>query len=502
MHPTPLDAERAVRRNFGFDAVGALGTGLFNALVVNFLAVIARREGADPLLLAALAAAPFAANILGIFSGFWVPSDRNRVRYVAIVLICGRAIFLAALLSTGPISLLLMGLGMWTTLAMISPLQVDIWRGSYPQRLRARVLGYLRVLQTLAGAIAAPLGGLLIEKFGHAPMLGLGASLGIVGAAGFSQVRSQPVATSRPFTPAASLRLLAEQPRYRRLIMGWVVWGFGSFMATPLYALVLVDRFQASYADIGLLQLVGAVSGLLAYLILGHSLDRRGNFIKAATPVGCVLVALVPLVYLLAPNLWFLGLGFVLLSIGNSAIDLGWQLALVSHVPDEHRLRYQAAHTSITGLRGVAAPFAGSLMLGLGSGVGAVLLLSGALGLYGAALLARALGLGVVDLRVRRTVVGDARRPAPDLAVGHRVVGQPARVAVAPVLDVDQILLARQDSAAADARPRSGSAARGLEAAHQILHDPAWQSVTIARVDKAEEHQVAQQHPPVRPKST
>ena len=45
MHPTPLDAERAVRRNFGFDAVGALGTGLFNALVVNFLAVIARREG-------------------------------------------------------------------------------------------------------------------------------------------------------------------------------------------------------------------------------------------------------------------------------------------------------------------------------------------------------------------------------------------------------------------------------------------------------------------------
>ena len=112
MHPTPLDAERAVRRNFGFDAVGALGTGLFNALVVNFLAVIARREGADPLLLAALAAAPFAANILGICSGFWVPSDRHRVRYVAIVQVIGRALFFGALVSTGPIALLLMGLGM------------------------------------------------------------------------------------------------------------------------------------------------------------------------------------------------------------------------------------------------------------------------------------------------------------------------------------------------------------------------------------------------------
>jgi MFS family permease len=472
VHPTPLDAERALRRNFGFDAVGALGTGLFNALVVNFLAVIARREGADPLLLAALAAAPFAANILGIFSGFWVPGDRHRVQYVAILLMCGRALFFGALLATGPIALLAMGLGMWITLAMISPLQVDIWRGTYPQRLRARVLGYLRVLQTLAGAVAAPLGGLLIERFGHAPMLGLGASLGILGAAGFSQVRSQPVATSRPFTPAASLRLLAEHPTYRRLIMAWVVWGFGSFMATPLYALVLVDRFHASYADIGVLQLAGAVSGLLAYLILGQSLDRRGHFIKAATPAGCVLVAVVPLVYLLAPNLWFLGVGFVLLSVGNSAIDLGWQLALVGQVPDEHRLRYQAAHTSFTGLRGVAAPFVGSLMLGLGSGIGVVLMASGVLGLLGAVMLGRALGLGLGDLRVGRPIAGDARRPGLDFALGHRVVGQPARVAVTPVLDVDQILLTREDSAPPDSMPRRESATRVLEAPTDRIGTP------------------------------
>src|SRR5207302_7353902 len=304
------DTERQLRRNFGHDAVGALGTGVFNALVVNFLSVIARREGADPLLLAGLAAAPFAANTLAIFMGFWVPPQRLRVKYVSVVVMLGRALFLVGLVATGPLMLLLMGVGMWLTLAMVAPLQVDVWRGAYPQRLRARVLGYLKVLQTRSGAIAAPLSGMLIERLGQGPMLAMGATLGMIGAASSSRLRSGPVAASRRFTPAASLRLLAEHPTYRRLILGWVVWGFGSFMATPLYALVLVDRFQASYADIGLLQLVGAVSGLLAYLILGHSLDRRGNFIKAATPVGCVLVALVPLVYLLAPNLWFLGVGY------------------------------------------------------------------------------------------------------------------------------------------------------------------------------------------------
>ena len=53
------------------------------------------------------------------------------------------------------------------------------------------------------------------------------------------------------------------------------------------------------------------------------------------------------------------GVAMVLQSVGTSVFDLGWQTALVTRVPDEHRLRYQAAHTSITGLRGAAAPFAG-----------------------------------------------------------------------------------------------------------------------------------------------
>src|SRR3954453_13776101 len=89
-------AEHVMRRNFGFDAVGALGTGVFNALVVNFLSVIARREGADPILLAAVAATPFAANMLAIFSGFWVPGDKHRQRYVSTLLVLGRALFLVA----------------------------------------------------------------------------------------------------------------------------------------------------------------------------------------------------------------------------------------------------------------------------------------------------------------------------------------------------------------------------------------------------------------------
>jgi predicted MFS family arabinose efflux permease len=496
----PENAEARLRSNFTWDAMGALGTGLFNALVVNFLAVIARREGADPLLLAGLAAGPFAANTLAIFSGFLVPPDRRRVQFVSLLLILGRALFFVGLISTGPMALLWMGLGMWLTMALVAPQQVDVWRGAYPQRLRARILGYLRVLQTLATAIGAPLGGLLIDRLGQGPMLSVGAGLGIIGAVGYSRVRTQPVAASKRFTPVESLRILMEQPRYRGLVLAWVVWGFGSFMATPLYALVLVDRFQASYADIGVLQLIGALSGLLAYFGLGHYLDRRGGF--GATPIGLLLVGLVPLVYLWAPSLAFLAIGYVLLTVGNSLLDLGWQVALVSKVADAHRLRYQAAHTSITGLRGVAAPFVGSLALSLGTGIGPVLILAGVLGVAGAGLMASALGVSVPGAGLVRTVFGNARRPVRDIQFGHGIVGAQPRVEVAPVLDVDQLLLARKQRPAAHALAGSGRAERGGQAARQFMHDPAWYPLALARVDVAELDQVREPYAPVSGEAT
>ena len=488
------ESERQLRRNFGFDAVGALGTGLFTALVVNFLAVIARREGADPVLLAALAAAPFMANTLAIFMGFWVPPERLRVRFVSALIFVGRAIFVAGLFTPPPVTLLCMGVGMWLTMAMVGALQVDIWRGAYPQRLRARVLGYLRVLQTSAGAVAAPLGGLLLERIGYGPMLAIGAGLGMLGAASSSQLRCEPVAASVRFTPMASLRLLGEQPRYRAMVLAWALWGVGSFMAAPLYALVLVDRFQASYADVGFLQLAGAMSGLIAYFVMGQLLDRRGGV--GATSLGLVMVAMVPVIYVLSPSLPFLALASIVQGVGNSATDLGWQLALIARVKDEHRLRYQAAHTSITGMRGVAAPFLGSLCLALGIGIGPVLFASAVIGLIGAVMMARALAF-VPDLGAFRAVLSNRRRPRRYVRVRHGVVVESPRVAEAPLPNIGQVLLARQQSATTDALGGRTGAHRDVEAPRQLPQDPAWHGVPLAGVDKAEQHEMREQHAPV-----
>ena len=61
--------QRAVGRNLALDTVASIGVGVTVALVTTLLPTIARRGGLEPIGLAALAAAPFIANLLGAFAG-------------------------------------------------------------------------------------------------------------------------------------------------------------------------------------------------------------------------------------------------------------------------------------------------------------------------------------------------------------------------------------------------------------------------------------------------
>jgi len=67
--------QRAVGRNLALDVVAAIGVGVMAALISTLLPTIARRGGLEPIGLAALAAAPYLANLLG---GSPVASDPGR----------------------------------------------------------------------------------------------------------------------------------------------------------------------------------------------------------------------------------------------------------------------------------------------------------------------------------------------------------------------------------------------------------------------------------------
>ena len=77
IHPSPR--QLAVGRNLALDLVAAVGVGVTVALVTTLLPTIARRGGLEPIGLAALAAAPFIANLLGAFAGRVGPRSQRQL---------------------------------------------------------------------------------------------------------------------------------------------------------------------------------------------------------------------------------------------------------------------------------------------------------------------------------------------------------------------------------------------------------------------------------------
>ena len=84
MHRSSLTSpnRRALGRNLALDLLAAVGVGVSIALVTTLLPTIARRGGLEPLGLAALAAAPFIANLLGVFAGRFGPRSPRQLALI------------------------------------------------------------------------------------------------------------------------------------------------------------------------------------------------------------------------------------------------------------------------------------------------------------------------------------------------------------------------------------------------------------------------------------
>src|SRR5438874_3956638 len=106
-------------------------------------------------------------------------------------------------------------------------------------------------------------------------------------------------------------------------------------------------------------------------------------------------------------------------------------------------------------------------------------------------------GLGGFAEGVGRAVFGDACGPDLGLALGHVSLWCQPRIAVAPARDVDEVLRARQDGAAAHTLAWLRRRQLLLQPRRQLAQHPGRNPVTLAGIDESEEHQVRHQYAPV-----
>ena len=373
-------SRRAIGRNLALDLIVAVGMGVTIALVGAILPTVARRGGLEPIGLAALAAAPFVANFLSVFTGRFGP---RTPRQLASLRVLGASLLVALALIPIPWLKIPVAVAFWVTIAFGLPYQLGLWGAMYPGRVRGRIIGLIGTGRAAAAGIAALAGGLLADHVGESGAVAAAGVLGIVCALAAAGLRSPDAAPPLRYSARASLLALRDRPVLMRVALAQAFYGGGLIAAAPLFALVYVDRLALSLTQVGAIGILGAVAATAASMVWGTVADRHGGM--TGMRIGSALGVLAVVAYAVAPRVEVLWVAAVFIGVATASIDVGLPSVMSEHAPLDDRAAVLAGWNALTGLRGMAAPFAAGALVSAGLvSVTTALLLCGVVAAIGA----------------------------------------------------------------------------------------------------------------------
>jgi len=354
-------AER-VRGNFRLDAFSGVCAGVYLGVVIGFLPVVVRRMGGSTEAVALVVAGPFIGHLFSPVFGYLL-AKFPAVQITAYTATISRLIFLiGVLIVTTPMALAVVSVATWVIAIANMSSYAMLMQGIYPDSERASAMGKVRIGASIASIASATLAGLFIDSFPATIVFAVAAAISIPGGIAFGRIRHDgpaiPAARRRPTQIASDVW---RDRRYRRLLLSFSIFGFGNLMNAALYPILLVDHFNASNSFVGIMTALQSATAVVAYFVWGRFIDRGSSL--RTTVVATALGLLMPLGYLLAPNVWFLLPVAAIAGITNAAGDITFFTNIVQLAPRDRVGDYAVAQSSLMGLRGTVAPFAAATLL-------------------------------------------------------------------------------------------------------------------------------------------
>jgi MFS family permease len=381
-------APSRVRHNFRIDVFSAVCAGTFVSVLVAFMPIVVRRMGGTTTDVAIVVGAPFVGHLLAPFFTYLL-AHLAPVRVVAGTATLARVLFVAGvLLATTPLMLALTSVVFWVVTLSNVAAYTALMRGIYPGSERGHVMGKVRVGASVAGIAAAAIAGTIIDVVPAQWVFAGAALLSLPGALAFFKIEHNSTGGFGTRRPALDIaRDVWRDRRYRRLMLSFLVFGWGNLMNFAVFPILLVDHFDAPTTFIGILSAVQSASTIVAFVVVGRLIDRGSSLRQ--TFIGTLLVILVPIGYLLAPVSWALLPVALVAGVAQASGELTYHTNVVHLAPPERIAEYAAAQSLLLGIRGTLAPFAAAALLGVVSPQ-AVLLVGLAFMVAGAAIMAGA----------------------------------------------------------------------------------------------------------------
>lgn len=353
----PMSAE--LRHNVWIETAASMLFGLFWATSIGFFPVILRNMGASSdqlsvyvvfqslgLIFTPISAALFQRyRIIKLSQKFW---------YV------GRSMLLLVPFVGTNVNLFMVLVGIfWICELVPAPGYVRLLERLYPDNLRGRIMGFVRIGMTAAILTMTPIAGWLLDQFGYTIILPAIALCGLAANYVFGKLvgNDAPAAVESSHVRPTFRQVMTELGRNRPFVIFLImntIFGCGTLIGAPLYAVVQVSRLQLSYTEVGYLGTLQSVTWLMGNFIWGGLIDKRGPLFVLMISILCA--ALMPLSFMVAQSFWWLVPAFICQGLVLGGFDLGFTNTAIA-LADRSKLEtYFAALHLVAGVRGIAIP--------------------------------------------------------------------------------------------------------------------------------------------------
>jgi MFS family permease len=365
----PSDDPGVVRRTQRFDIARSVPAGVLVPIETSIVLTIAiTRFDAAGWVKGLIAAA---AGV-GMLSSPFITASARRSQLPVMLVAAGISVAGAVgfvLASTGALALMVVGsiIGVAAISASI-PLLTATYERNFSPLDRGRRVGRGMTVRVAVAALAGlAMGGYLTSHPDRWWHLTLVAALAMATIA-VCQVKTPSHALTRIEGRTSSLphfHLIAEDRQLRLTLIAWMFMGFGNLMLLPLRVEYLARPAYGIEADAAritaLVVTIPSIVRLVCIPIFGSLFDRL-SFFSARIMVN-LCFGLYIIVFFFSSSTTGLVLGAVAFGIGGAGGDLMWTLWVTKFAPPSRVADYMGLHTFFTGIRAVAAPVLGFLVV-------------------------------------------------------------------------------------------------------------------------------------------
>lgn len=348
----------------------------------GFVAVVADKVWAvNPLVIAAITAAPMFSNLSGVL---WSRLGHGRPKIPLIAWMTALSLVFTGVIAfapTGPWGAAVLVVGMALTNLLLSgiiALRSTVWSLNYDRSLRARVTGRFNVMTTATLLVAAFVASALMDRDADSfrAIYAVSALIGVAGALAIARVpvvdearhlaleRGEHEDASGGGEQSSMLAVLRDDPHFARYMAWQFLLGSSNMMIDAPLVYLVSNQLQANYVvSIGLITVVPLALATLTLPLWAHFLDRvhivefrvRSSWLWTGWQVGVCIGAWQESIA------WIL-VGRILLGLARGGGSLAWNLGHNDFATQRNLAAYMGLHVTLTGLRGLFAPFVGMLL--------------------------------------------------------------------------------------------------------------------------------------------